>query len=58
MVKDDALETSLCMAEATKFMGRILIEYNLSESERAAAGEILMLIAQRLSDVAVNHFST
>jgi hypothetical protein len=56
--KDDALETSLRMAEATRLMGRILIEYDLSESDQAAAGEILKLIAQRLSDVAVSHFSS
>jgi hypothetical protein len=46
------------MAEATRLMGRILIEYDLSESDQAAAGEILKLIAQRLSDVAVSHFSS
>jgi hypothetical protein len=57
MDKDQAAMVALRMAAATRLVGRFLTECELTEDERAAMGDILSLIAARMSDASVRHFS-
>lgn len=57
MDTDQAAMVALRMSAATRLVGRFLIDCELTEDERAAMGDILQLIAARMSDVSVKHFS-
>lgn len=57
MVIDDVAMVGLRMAAVTKLVGRVLVEFELTDDERGAVGDLLELISHRLADVSVKHFS-
>lgn len=57
MDTDQAAMVALRMAAATRLVGRFLTDCELTDDERAAMGDILSLIAQRMSEASVKHFS-
>ena len=50
---DDVATVALRMSAATQLVARVIADFELNEDEREAAGEILKLIAWRMSSVAV-----
>ena len=54
---DDVAEVALRMAAATKLVGRVIAEFELTEDERSAVSVLINLISNRLADVSVKHFS-
>lgn len=57
MEGDQAVAVALRMAAATRLVGRFITDCKLTEDEMAAVGDILSLIAARVSDASVEHFS-
>ena len=57
MEEDQAVVIALRMAAATRLVGRFVTDCKLTEDEMAAVGDILSLIAARMSDASVKHFS-
>lgn len=57
METDEVAMVGLRMSAAIRVVGRILVEFQLTEDERAAIGDLVELISRRLSDVSVKHFS-